>query len=140
MKLAIQGWDPVAYFPEGGSKPQKGDKKTSVVQGEITYRFASEEHRQFFLADPWKYEPAYGGWCAFAMARGEKVDVDPESFRVLDGRLFLFNKDPIADTTSEWLKEEKALLPKADLAWTTLSKEVNRGDFCRELFEKLKPE
>jgi hypothetical protein len=133
VKLAIQGWDPVAYFPEGGGKPAKGEKKFSVVQGDITYRFASAEHSKLFAADPWKYEPAYGGWCAYAMgAKGEKVEVDPESFRILDGRLFLFYNGLFADTRSKWLKEETELLGKADAAWVKLSGEVNRGDKARE--------
>ena len=132
VKLAIQGWDPVAYFPEGGGKPQEGDPKIKLVQGEITYRFASEEHRKLFVADPWKYEPAYGGWCAYAMAKGDKVEVDPESFRILDGRLFLFYNGLFADTRSKWLKEEDELRGKADAAWVKLSGELNRGDKARE--------
>jgi len=130
-KLALQGWDPVAYFPEGGGKPAEGSEKLSVVQGGITYRFASDEHRKLFLADPWKYEPAYGGWCAYAMAKGEKVEVDPESFRILDGRLFVFYDGLFANTRKSWLEDEVALLRKADEAWVKLSGEKNRGDAAR---------
>jgi YHS domain-containing protein len=130
-KLALQGWDPVAYFPEGGGKPAEGSEKISVVQGGITYRFASDEHRKLFVADPWKYEPAYGGWCAYAMAKGEKVEVDPESFRILDGRLFVFYDGLFANTRKSWLEGEAALLAKSDAAWVKLSGEKNRGDTAR---------
>ncbi len=131
VKLAVQGWDPVACFPEGGGKPVEGSAKVSVVHAGVTYRFASEAHRKLFLADPWKYEPAYGGWCAYAMAKGEKVEVDPESFRILDGRLFLFYDGLFADTRKDWLKDEAALLKKADAAWPKLSGETNRGEAAR---------
>ena len=107
------------------------ERTYTVVQGGITYRFASEEHRKLFVADPWKYEPAYGGWCAFAMAKGEKVDVDPESFRILDGRLFVFYDGLFANTRKSWLEDEAVLLKKADEAWVKLSGERNRGDAAR---------
>ena len=129
--LALQGWDPVACFPEGGGKARKGNGKLGSVHGGVTYRFASEEHRQLFLADPWKYEPAYGGWCAYAMAEGDKVEIDPESFRILDGRLFVFYDGFFGDTRAKWLKDEAALLKRADAAWTRLSGELNRGDAAR---------
>jgi YHS domain-containing protein len=129
--LALQGWDPVACFPEGGGQSAKGSPKLSAVHGGVTYRFASEEHRTLFLADPWRYEPAYGGWCAYAMADGEKVEVDPESFRVLDGRLFLFYDGFFGDTRAKWLKDEAGLLKKADAAWPRLAGESNRGDAAR---------
>jgi YHS domain-containing protein len=135
VKVALQGYDPVAYFPEGGGKPAEGSTKFAAVHGGITYRFTSDEHRKLFLADPWKYEPAYGGWCAYAMADGEKVEVDPESFRVLDGRLFVFYDGLFADTRKSWLKDETALLEKADAAWPKLSGEKNRGDAARRAAE-----
>ncbi len=129
--LAIQGWDPVACFPEGGGKAAKGSPKLSAVHGGVTYRFATGANRKLFLADPWRYEPAYGGWCAYAMADGEKVEVDPESFRILDGRLFLFYDGFFGDTRAKWLKDESGLLKKADTAWPQLSGETNRGDAAR---------
>jgi YHS domain-containing protein len=132
VRLAIQGWDPVAYFPEGGGKPQQGKDKITTVLGGVTYYFASEDHKKLFLADPWKYEPAFGGWCAFAMAKGDKVEIDPESFRIVDGRLFLFYKGLFNDTRSKWIDDEAALMPKADAAWVKLSGELNRGDKARD--------
>jgi hypothetical protein len=65
------------------------------------------------------------------MADGEKVEVDPESFRLLDGRLFLFYDGFFGDTRAKWLKDEAGLLEKADAAWPRLSGEANRGDAAR---------
>jgi YHS domain-containing protein len=118
--LALQGRDPVAYFPVGGGKPKKGLETLTAVHEGVLYRFASEENRKLFLADPARYEPQYGGWCAYAMADGEKVEIDPESFLVTDGKLTLFFKSWYADTRAKWLKDEKGLKTKADKAWRTL--------------------
>ena len=116
--LALSGYDPVAYFPEGGGKPAKGDAKITLTQGGVTWRFASEEHRKLFEASPKKYEPAYGGWCAWAMASGDKVEVDPTSFLIEEGRLQVYYDSFFADTRKKWLKETGAVLrPKADAAW-----------------------
>ncbi len=121
--LAIEGYDPVAYFPEGGGKPTKGNEKFSLDHDGITYRFASQANLDRFRADPAKYEPAHGGWCSYAMgAKGEKVEVDPKSYVVSDGRLFLFYKSIFADTRSDWLKD-KALEQKADTNWKKVSGE-----------------
>ncbi|HTE05267.1 MAG TPA: TlpA disulfide reductase family protein [Planctomycetota bacterium] len=125
--LAIEGWDPVAYFPEGGGKPAKGEPAHEVVLHGARYRFASEAHRKLFEANPGRYVPAYGGWCAYAMAQGRKVEVDPESFVVDDGRLMLFYKSLFNDTRADWVKDA-TLLPRADAAWQQLSGEAPRGD------------
>lgn len=130
-RLALQGWDPVACFPEGGGQPREGSARFSTVHGGVGYRFASEANLKAFLGDPWKYEPAYGGWCAWAMAKGEKVEVDPASFRILDGRLFVFYDGLFADTRASWLKDEARVLRLADAAWVKLSGERNRGEAAR---------
>jgi YHS domain-containing protein len=122
-RLALQGYDPVAYFPVGGGKPRKGLATLVARHRGVTYRFATEAHRALFLADPARYEPQYGGWCAYAMAEADKVSVDPESFLVTDGRLYLFFKSWYADTRSRWRKDEKALATKADSSWKRLLEE-----------------
>jgi hypothetical protein len=119
-ELALQGYDPVAYFPEGGGKPRKGLETLSSTHEGVVYRFASEENRKLFLASPAKYEPQYGGWCAYAMAGGEKVSIDPRSFLVTDGKLYLFFKAWYADTRAKWLKDEPKLRARADQAWKAL--------------------
>lgn len=85
--LAIGGYDPVAYFTRGRAT-QGSAEITAEVDG-ATYRFASREHRTLFLADPERYLPAYGGWCAWAVGQGYLADIDPEAWVISDGRLFL---------------------------------------------------
>lgn len=116
-KLALSGYDPVAYFTEGGGKPAKGSDKITTTYKGVVYRFASEEHKALFLKTPDKFEPAYGGWCAYAMAEGEKVEIDPESFVITDGKLYVFYKSFFNDTRSKWKKKEAELMKKADAAW-----------------------
>ncbi|MBL8802163.1 MAG: YHS domain protein [Planctomycetes bacterium] len=119
-KLAIEGYDPVAYFPEGGGKPLKGSDKITVTHKGVVYRFATEENKALFLKTPDKFEPQYGGWCAYAMAQGEKVEIDPKSFKITDGKLFLFYKSFFNDTREKWVKEEAPLTKKADAGWKTI--------------------
>jgi thiol-disulfide isomerase/thioredoxin len=128
-RLALGGHDPVAYFPEGGGEARKGSADITVELAGAVYRFATEEHRARFVADPARYEAAYGGWCAWAMAqeRGEKVEVDPESFLVQDGRLLLFYDGFFADTRTSWRKGDGAALARtADDNWTRLTGETRR--------------
>ena len=66
--LAIEGYDPVAYFAEGGAKPRQGKKDLEIVYASVRYRFATKENKERFEKNPTRYEPAYGGWCAYAMA------------------------------------------------------------------------
>jgi hypothetical protein len=119
-RLAIQGYDTVSYHrgdPAAGS-----DQITSKWQ-DITYRFASAENRALFAADPMKYAPAYGGWCATAMADGDKVVIDPKNYKVTDGRLFLFYKGIWGNAIKDWNKDEAGLTVKADSSWAATSGE-----------------
>lgn len=118
--LAIAGYDPVAYFPEGGGKAKKGSDKITTRHEGVLYRFASEANRKLFLAKPARFEPEYGGWCAYAMARGKKVEVNPKSFLVTDGKLLLFYKSFLNDTRAKWLEKAAALKLQADAAWKKL--------------------
>jgi YHS domain-containing protein len=116
--LALSGYDPVAYFPEGGGKATKGKAEFALVQGGVTWRFESEKNRELFKAAPARFEPAYGGWCAWAMVDGDKVEVDPRSFLIEEGRLYVFYDGFLADTRKKWLSKTGAVLrPKADAAW-----------------------
>lgn len=114
--LAIQGYDPVAYFTQ--NKAVKGSGAYSYSYKNVTYRFSSAANRDLFEKSPEKYEPAYGGWCAYAMgATGEKVEVDPETFKIKDGKLFLFYHSFINNTLTKWNKDEENLHKKADASW-----------------------
>jgi YHS domain-containing protein len=115
-QLAIEGYDPVAYFTDNSAK--EGKKEFSLIHDGITYRFSSQQHLQSFRSDPEKYKPQYGGWCAYAMgATGEKVDVDPETFKVLNGKLYLFYNRFFNNTRKSWDKDEANLKQKADANW-----------------------
>lgn len=114
--LALQGYDPVSYFVEG--KAIKGLKSVALYHQGVTYWFTNNSHKELFKKNPSKYEPAYGGWCAYAMgAKGEKVEVDPETFKIVDGRLLLFYNKFFNNTLVTWNKEEQTLKAKADANW-----------------------
>ncbi len=114
--LAIQGYDPVAYFNQ--NKAIEGKKGITAQYNGITYRFANVQNRDVFSAVPGKYEPQYGGWCAYAMgAKGEKVSVDPETFKIVDGKLYLFYNKFFSNTLKDWNKDESHLKANADKNW-----------------------
>ncbi len=116
QKKAIQGYDPVAY--QEMNKAVKG-KSTLAVQFEgAIYWFDNNRHKELFLASPRKYVPAYGGWCAFAMGDyGEKVEIDPETFKVIDGKTYLFYNKYFNNTLTDWNKAETRLKKQADSNW-----------------------
>jgi YHS domain-containing protein len=115
-KLAIQGYDAVAYFTQ--NKAVHGKKELAVVAEGITYYFSSTENKELFKKDFKKYEPQYGGWCAYAMgASGEKVEIDAETFKIVNGKLYLFYHSWVNNTLLKWNKEEASLKLKADANW-----------------------
>jgi hypothetical protein len=117
--LAINGYDPVAYFTT--NKGVEGRKDISLINEGITYYFSSTQNRELFKANPSKYEPQYGGWCAYAMGEnGDKVSVDPKTFKILDGKLYLFYNKFVTNTLKEWNKNESPLKQKADQNWAKL--------------------
>jgi YHS domain-containing protein len=119
--VAIKGYDPVAYFTE--SRAVKGsDAFSQEFLGE-TWQFASDEHRKMFTASPTKYAPQYGGYCAgevlFAdVTTGVTTNVDPEAWRIIDGKLYLFYEKGSAqvfeDHAQEWLAKADANWPKVE--------------------------
>lgn len=119
--LAIQGYDPVAYFTERKAKEGK-DNITFEYKG-ITYKFSSKKNRDIFKANPEKYEPTYGGWCAYAMGvDGSKVKIDPETFKIKDGKLYLFYNWFFINTLPKWNEDEKNLESKANQYWKKIIK------------------
>ena len=118
--LAIQGFDPVSYFL---GTPQKGNNKLAYKHQDITYYFANSKNLELFKLSPIKFEPAYGGWCAYAMgAVGEKVEIDPETFKIVNGKLCLFYNATFNNTLPKWNKDEKKLNVAADGNWLKLNK------------------
>jgi YHS domain-containing protein len=113
--LAIEGYDPVSYFDH---KPLEGDSKWTISQKGVIYQFSSAVNLDKFKSNPEKYEPAYGGWCAYAMGEsGEKVKIDPETYKIIDGKLFLFYNFWGNNTLTDWNKNEHPLKAKADQNW-----------------------
>jgi YHS domain-containing protein len=114
--VAIMGYDPVTYF--FSNKAVKGKKELSYTYQGITYRFSNAGNLEEFKKNPTKYEPQYGGWCAYAMgAKGEKVTIDPETFKIIDGKLYLFYNSFFNNTMKSWNKDEPVLKSKADVNW-----------------------
>jgi YHS domain-containing protein len=117
--VAIQGYDPVAYFTQ--QKAVKGNKQFSVSAEGIIYYFSTVANKDLFIKDYKKYEPQYGGWCAYAMgASNDKVEIDPETFKIKDGKLYLFYHSWVNNTLTKWNKDEANLNAKADKNWQIL--------------------
>lgn len=114
--LAIEGYDPVAYFKT--NKAIKGKKELSVNHQGAVYYFSTTENKEAFFNNPSAYEPQYGGWCAYAMGKnGEKVDIDPETFKIINGKLYLFYNSFFNNTLTSWNKDENNLKTKAEVNW-----------------------
>ena len=119
-EIALQGYDPVSYFLAG---PVKGSSSFACVYKGITYHFSSDKNLQLFKASPAKYEPAYGGWCAYAMGNsGEKVEIDPRTYKITNGKLYLFYNFYFTNTLTKWNADENNLRTKADQYWIKLYK------------------
>lgn len=114
--IALGGYSPVSYFEKG--RPERGDKTYSAEHHGANYYFTDEQQRQRFVADPDKYEPAFGGWCAFGMTLGKRFRVDPSRFKIVDGRLFVFLNDVEVDAIQLWNGGNEAeLTAKAEQEW-----------------------
>jgi YHS domain-containing protein len=87
--LAIKGYDPVSYFTDG--KPMRGSARFSTSYQGVEYRFVSAEHRDRFVAEPEKFVPQYGGYCAFAIALNTIADIDPDEWAIVNDKLYLNN-------------------------------------------------
>jgi YHS domain-containing protein len=114
-RVAIGGYDPVAYFTDG--RPVKGSSSFSFAFDEADYFFASADHQRLFSADPDRYAPRYSGYCAMGVSLGEKAEVDPESWAISNGRLYVFhykrNMQEFAGTSSD-------IVAKADVNWASV--------------------
>lgn len=110
--LAVRGYDVVAYFKEG--RPTLGSDQYAVAYQGGTYRFASQENLDAFQAEPAKFAPAFGGFCAYGAVLGKKFDGDPLLWKIADGRLFL-NLNP--DIQKKWSEDVAGNVGKADENW-----------------------
>lgn len=115
-KVAIQGYDPVAYFKQNKAIKGKDDFTASYMG--VTYKLSSAVNKDIFIKNPAIYEPQFGGWCAFAMGdSGDKVKVNPETFKIIDGKLYLFYNAFFNNTLKSWNKDETNLKAKAENNW-----------------------
>ncbi len=115
-KVVIQGYDPVTYFTL--KKAVKGKSSITATYEGVIYNFSSQANKDLFLKNPSSYEPQYGGWCAYAMGENnEKVEINPETFKIIDGKLYLFYNAYFNNTLKSWNKNETNLKKKADANW-----------------------
>ena len=116
---ALEGYDVVAYF---SNVAKKGNSSYVATHDNIKYKFSSKANLNTFKANPTKYLPQYGGYCAYAVgARNKKVTPDPETFEIRDGKLFVFYKSWRRNTFDLWKKEgPEKLKAKADKNWGKL--------------------
>ena len=113
--IALEGYDPVSYFD---NKPLEGKKDFQFTYKGVTYQFVNTTNLTKFKSSPEKFEPAYGGWCAYAMGEtGEKVKIDPETFKVVEGKVFVFYNFWGNNTLTDWNKNEKNLKTQGDQNW-----------------------
>ncbi len=122
--IAIDGYDPVAYFEQGEAK--KGVEEESVNYNGLTYYFSSTKNRLLFQESPEKYLPAYGGWCAYAIAESStKMEPDPTMWQIEDGKLQLFYDDWMTNLTGslkdEWNENPTEYKVKADGNWESMN-------------------
>lgn len=113
--VILHGYDPVAYFTVG--KPTKGSAEHRTTYRGAVYYFASKANRAKFLADPARYAPQFGGFCAMGVALGKKLDVDPTQFKVVDGRLYL---NVNADVFRKWSEDVPGNIARAVANWPAI--------------------
>lgn len=113
--IALKGFDPVSYFSAGG--PVQGKAEFFANYEGAAYQFVSAQNRDTFAANPSHYTPAYGGFCAMGVALEQKLDVDPQLWRIVDGKLYL---NVHKGAQSRWLEDVKGNLAKADKNWPRL--------------------
>jgi YHS domain-containing protein len=113
--VAIQGHDPVAYFTEG--KPVKGKSEFTSKRNGATYVFASKEHKELFDMNPEKYEPAFGGYCAYGVSKNTLAPIEVDAFQIVGGRLLLQYDKGVRD---QFNRNTQGNLAKANANWPGL--------------------
>jgi YHS domain-containing protein len=113
--VAIDGYDPVAYFTDG--RPVAGSKEFVHDWNGATWRFASAAHRDLFAQAPEKYAPQYGGYCAWAVSQGYTADIEPEAWRIENGRLFL---NYSFEVQKKWASDLPGNVARGDANWPKL--------------------
>lgn len=117
--IAIDGYDPVAYFTD--QKPVKGSPEFRADYQESTFQFVSAAHQNAFVANPNKFAPQYGGYCAYGMAKGYKATIDPAAFTVVSDKLYLNYSEAVR---SQWLSDIPGYVQKANANWPEVRKQA----------------
>jgi len=113
-RLAVQGYDVVSYF---NATPKEGSKSIQSSVSGVHYYFSSQKNKSLFDKNPNRYIPKYGGWCAYAMSRGDEVGINPEAYLIQNDSLYLFYKTRFKNTVTKWEKTPKVFHKKADINW-----------------------
>lgn len=122
--IAISGYDAVSYFTGDGT-PVPGNEAHAVVYNGVQYHFANGENAETFQADPARYAPAYGGYCAWAAAGGDLAPGDPETYRIVDDRLYLnFN----GAVQRRWEADIRGFIESADDNYPRFASDAESGD------------
>ena len=116
--VAIKGTDPVGYFTEG--RAVRGSADHALEWNGATWHFASAQNRALFEANPEKYAPKYGGYCAYAAANGQRAKIEPDAWSIVDGRLYL-NYD--RNIRSRWEADKASYIAAADREWPKIAAE-----------------
>jgi YHS domain-containing protein len=117
--LAIRGYDPVAYFTEG--QPVEGSQEFSYQWGNATWRFASAENRDLFVNNPEQYAPQYGGFCAWAVSQGYTAAIDPNAWKIVDGRLYL---NATRGVQRRWERDIPGHIAQGDQNWPGIREDL----------------
>ncbi len=116
--IAIRGYDTVAYFTQ--SKPVEGSDQYSTEWSGATWKFSTQEHLDLFIAEPEKYAPQYGGYCAYGVAQESLVKIEPDQWTVVDGKLYLNYNEKL---NKKWQEDIPGFVKTADSLFEKLLKE-----------------
>jgi YHS domain-containing protein len=121
-KVALSGYDPVTYFV---NKPVKGKKEYNYTHKGVVYYFISEKSKSVFVVTPEKFEPAYGGWCAYALAKEEPVlmETNPKTYKIIDGKLYMFYDKFGINKLNTWNEDEEKYKKNATKNWEKIISE-----------------
>lgn len=125
--VIIDGYDPVAFFTD--NKPVKGDPQYQYTYEEAVYHFASQEHLDLFKANPEKYKPQFGAWCAYAVSLGRTAPIDVNTFSIINGRLVIQHNQK---AVNGWNKDPQGNIKLADKYWPRVTanggKQIKTGE------------
>ncbi len=114
--IALKAYDPVSYFTE--EEPLKCKKDLYSDHNGVRYHFYSEASKAAFDENPDRYEPAYGGYCAYAVGNGYTADANPKTYKIIDDKLYVFYNNGLINTLKKWNKKEQELYPASIENWS----------------------